>query len=173
MSKTILVTGGAGFLGRHLCGKLLENKQNKVICLDNYITGTYDNIKEFINNENFTFYEHDITIPLDFIVVDQLDEIYHLACIASPDKYKIFSIETLNTSFIGTQNVLQLAKKYNKCKYSGSVYLDADVMVGFEGEWEKYMIEELPSWVKDDIEDKILNNIEQFLPMVCVDLTFN
>ena len=64
-------------------------------------------------------------------------------------------------------------EKYNKCKYSGSVYLDADVMVGFEGEWEKYMIEELPSWVKDDIEDKILNNIEQFLPMVCVDLTFN
>ena len=116
MSKTILVTGGAGFLGRHLCGKLLENKQNKVICLDNYITGTFENIKEFINNENFIFYEHDITNPLDFIVVDRLDEIYHLACIASPDKYKLFSIETLNTSFIGTQNVLQLAKKHNKCK---------------------------------------------------------
>jgi hypothetical protein len=64
-------------------------------------------------------------------------------------------------------------EKYNKCKYSGSVYIDADIMVGFEGDWEKYMIGDLPSWVKDDIEDKILDNIEKFLPMVCVDITFN
>jgi hypothetical protein len=64
-------------------------------------------------------------------------------------------------------------EKYNRCKYSGSVYLDADVMVGFEGDWEEYGIEDLPSWVKEDIENKILDNIEQFLPMVCVDLTFN
>ena len=59
------------------------------------------------------------------------------------------------------------------CKYSGTIYLDSDVMVGFEGDWEKYMIGDLPSWVKEDIENKILDNIEQFLPMVCVDLTFN
>ena len=59
------------------------------------------------------------------------------------------------------------------CKYSGTIYLDADVMVGFEGNWEEYGMGDLPSWVKDDIEDKILDNIEQFLPMVCVDLTFN
>jgi hypothetical protein len=64
-------------------------------------------------------------------------------------------------------------EKYNKCKYSGSVYIDADIMVGFEGDWEKCMIGDLPSWVKDDIEDKILDNIEKFLPMVCVDITFN
>jgi hypothetical protein len=64
-------------------------------------------------------------------------------------------------------------EKYNRCKYSGSLYLDADVMVGFEGDWEKFNIFDLPSWVKDDIEDKILDNIEKFLPMVCVDLTFN
>lgn len=63
--------------------------------------------------------------------------------------------------------------KYSRCKYSGSVYLNADVMVGFEGDWDKYGIGDLPSWVKDDIENKILDNIEQFLPMVCVDLTFN
>ena len=64
-------------------------------------------------------------------------------------------------------------EKHNRCKYSGSVYIDADVMVGFEGDWEKFAIFDLPSWVKDDIEDKILDNIERFLPMVCVDLTFN
>ena len=64
-------------------------------------------------------------------------------------------------------------EKYNRCKYSGSLYLDVDVMVGFEGDWEKFNIFDLPSWVKDDIEDKILDNIEKFLPMVCVDLTFN
>ena len=64
-------------------------------------------------------------------------------------------------------------EKYDRCKYSGTVYLDADVMIGFEGDWEEYRIWDLPSWVKDDIEDKILDNIEQFLPMICVDLTFN
>ena len=64
-------------------------------------------------------------------------------------------------------------EKYDGCKYSGTIYLDADVMVGFEGNWEEYGMGDLPSWVQDDIEDKILDNIEQFLPMVCVDLTFN
>ena len=59
------------------------------------------------------------------------------------------------------------------CKYSGTVYLDVDVMVGFEGDWEEYGMGDLPSWVQDDIEDKILNNVEQYLPMVCVDLTFD
>jgi hypothetical protein len=59
------------------------------------------------------------------------------------------------------------------CNYSGTVYLDVDVMVGFEGDWEEYGMGDLPSWVQDDIEDKILNNIEQYLPMVCVDLTFD
>ena len=59
------------------------------------------------------------------------------------------------------------------CNYSGTVYLDVDVMVGFEGDWEEYGMGDLPSWVQDDIEDKILDNIEQYLPMVCVDLTFN
>jgi hypothetical protein len=65
------------------------------------------------------------------------------------------------------------SKKYNQCKYGASVYLKADVMVGFEGDWEgKFNIWDLPSWVKDDVEDKILDNIDQFLPMVCSDLTF-
>lgn len=64
-------------------------------------------------------------------------------------------------------------EKYDRCKYSGTVYLDADVIIGFEGDWEEYRIFDLPGWVQEDIEDKILDNIEQFLPMVCVDLTFN
>jgi hypothetical protein len=65
------------------------------------------------------------------------------------------------------------SKKYNQCKYGASVYLKADVIVGFNGDWDdKFNIWDLPSWVKDDVEDKILNNIDQFLPMVCVDLTF-
>jgi hypothetical protein len=65
-------------------------------------------------------------------------------------------------------------EKYDGCKYSGSVYIKINIMIGFEGDWEKFnYITDLPSWVQDDIEDKILDNIEQFIPMVCVDLTFN
>jgi UDP-glucuronate decarboxylase len=106
----ILVTGGAGFIGRNLCKKLLENNDNKIICIDNLITGNLKNIKEFESNKNFEYINHDINKIIDFPIID---EIYHLACIASPDKYKIHSIETLNTCFIGTKNILELAKKHN------------------------------------------------------------
>ena len=108
--NTILVTGGAGFIGRHLCKKLLENEENQIICLDNLITGSLRNIKEFEKNPNFCFINHDIIEPFELPIIH---EIYHLACIASPDKYKIHSLETLNTCFIGTKNILNLAKKYN------------------------------------------------------------
>lgn len=64
-------------------------------------------------------------------------------------------------------------EKYNRCKYSGSLYLDTNVIIGFEGDWEKSTLWDLPSWVIDDIRDKVLDDIEKFLPMVCVDLTFN
>ena len=110
MGKMILITGGAGFLGRHLCKKLLMNSFNKIICLDNLITGTYSNIEEFVDHPNFQFIQFDIQNKLLFL--PQIDEIYHLACIASPDKYKQYSIETLSTCFEGTKNVLELAKKY-------------------------------------------------------------
>jgi UDP-glucuronate decarboxylase len=106
----IIVTGGAGFIGRNLCKKLLETEENTVICVDNLITGNVENIKEFESNPRFTFIYHDITEPIEMPIVN---EIYHLACIASPDKYKIYSLETLNTCFIGTKNILNLAKKHN------------------------------------------------------------
>ena len=108
--KIILVTGGAGFLGRHLCAKLLENPLNKVICLDNFITGKETNIEEFKSNSNFKLLNFDITKKL---FLPHVDEIYHLASLASPDKYKAYPIETIMVNFEGTKNVLDLAKVHN------------------------------------------------------------
>jgi UDP-glucuronate decarboxylase len=108
--KVILVTGGAGFLGRHLCGRLLaESPENQVICVDNLITGSEENIRDFLRNPRFLFLEWDICQPMEF---SELHEIYHLACIASPDKYKEHSIATLDTCFIGTKNILELAREH-------------------------------------------------------------
>ena len=108
----VIIAGGAGFLGRHLCKKLLE-KNYFVICLDNLVSGDLSNIIEFMDNKNFTFYNHDITNIIHF---NDIDEIYNLACIASPDLYKKKSIETLFTCFIGNKNLLDLAVK-NNAKY--------------------------------------------------------
>ncbi len=103
--KKILVTGGAGFIGSHLCKRLLQQGE-KVICLDNLFTGTYDNIKSFLDNENFEFINADIINPIDLDV----DEIYNLACPASPVHYQYDPIKTSKTSFSGALNVLELAK---------------------------------------------------------------
>lgn len=103
--KKILVTGGAGFIGSHLCKRLLQQGE-KVICLDNLFTGTYDNIKSFLDNENFEFINTDIINPIDLDV----DEIYNLACPASPVHYQYDPIKTAKTSFLGALNVLELAK---------------------------------------------------------------
>lgn len=108
--KIILITGGAGFIGRHLCKKMLETPTNKVICLDNLITGNKNNILEFIDNPNFKFLKFDITNAL---FLPHVDEIYHLASLASPEKYKKYPIETIMVNFQGTKNVLDLAKFHN------------------------------------------------------------
>lgn len=103
--KTILVTGGAGFIGSHLCKKLLQSG-NKVICLDNMSTGSYDNIVSMLPNRNFKFYNANIVDALQF----DANEIYNLACPASPTQYQQDPIMTLRTCFLGALNVLELAK---------------------------------------------------------------
>ena len=108
-SKTVLVTGGAGFIGSHLCKRLL-NENHKVICLDNLFTGSLDNIDSFKDNNNFEFVNHDITKPY---YRDNIDEIYNLACPASPIHYQSNPIKTVKTCTIGVINMLGLAKKNN------------------------------------------------------------
>jgi len=104
--KTILVTGGAGFVGSHLCERLLS-ENNKVICLDNYFTGNEQNIRHLIDNPYFEMVEHDICAPY-FV---ETDEIYNLACPASPVHYQYDAIKTVKTSVLGTIHVLGLAKR--------------------------------------------------------------
>ena len=104
--RKILVTGGAGFIGSHLCKKLLEMGK-KVICLDNMFTGTYDNISELYANPDFEFINANVIHPLQLDV----DEIYNLACPASPIQYQYDPIMTTKTSFLGALNVLDLAKR--------------------------------------------------------------
>ena len=107
MVKTILVTGGAGFIGCHLCKELL-NSGNIVYCIDNLSSGSFENIKELTKNENFHFSEHDVE---DYYQIsEKIDEIYHLACPASPPLYQKDPIFTIKTNFIGTMNLLELAK---------------------------------------------------------------
>ena len=106
--KKILVTGGAGFIGSHLC-KRLTAEENYVICLDNFFTGNRDNVKELIGNQKFEIIDHDIE---DFIDI-KVDEIYNLACPASPPHYQFNPVKTLKTSVLGIANMLELAKKNN------------------------------------------------------------
>lgn len=104
--KRILVTGGAGFVGSHLCERLLKEK-NKVICLDNYFTGNKNNIIKLLDNPYFELVRHDITDPY----YAEVNEIYNLACPASPKHYQYNPIKTIKTSLMGAINVLGLAKR--------------------------------------------------------------
>lgn len=102
----VLVTGGAGFLGSHLCDKLLT-EGNKVICVDNLFTGSIGNIRHLLSNKNFEFIRHDIIDPINV----EVDQIYNLACPASPPHYQYDSIKTAKTCFLGALNMLGLAKR--------------------------------------------------------------
>ena len=104
--KRILVTGGAGFIGSHLCERLLDSG-NEVICLDNFFTGSKNNIAHLLHLSYFELIRHDITMP----VYIEADEIYHLACPASPVHYQYNPIKTIKTSVMGTINMLGLAKR--------------------------------------------------------------
>lgn len=131
--KNILITGGAGFIGSHLCERLL-NEGNNVICIDNLFTGSKENIAHLISNDNFRFIEHDIIEPIDI----EVDEIYNLACPASPVHYQYDSVKTMKTSVLGIMNMLELAKKYNAKILQAStseVYGDPKVHPQTEGYW--------------------------------------
>jgi len=106
MKNRVLVTGGAGFIGSHLCERLL-NEGNEVICMDNYFTGAKDNVIHLLDNPYFELIRHDVTHPY-FVEVDQ---IYNLACPASPVHYQYNSIKTIKTSVMGAINMLGLAKR--------------------------------------------------------------
>ena len=105
-NKRNLITGGSGFLGSHLSKRLLDLGE-EVICLDNFFTGTKRNCNEFLNNRNFELIRHDVTEPIKI----EVDKIWHLACPASPIHYQFNPIKTAKTSFMGTYNMLGLAKR--------------------------------------------------------------
>ena len=106
--KKILVTGGAGFIGSHLCKRLVENG-DEVICLDNLFTGSKKNIKDLLKYDNFEFIRHDVIEPVSL----EIDQIYNLACPASPMHYQYNPVKTINTSVMGAINMLNLAKEKN------------------------------------------------------------
>lgn len=131
--KRILVTGGAGFLGSHLCDRLLESGA-EVLCVDNLFTGTKRNIEHLLGNPRFEFLRHDVTIPLYV----EVDEIYNLACPASPIHYQHDPVQTTKTSVHGAINMLGLARRL-KCPIlqasTSEVYGDALVSPQAEGYW--------------------------------------
>ena len=131
--KRILVTGGAGFIGSHLCERLLD-LGNEVICLDNYFTGSKLNIMHLIDNHYFEIIRHDITMPV-FI---ETDEIYNLACPASPVHYQYNSIKTIKTSVMGAINTLGMAKRTRSkimLASTSEIYGDPEVHPQPESYW--------------------------------------
>ncbi len=123
--KRILVTGGSGFLGSHLCDRLLKDG-HEVLCVDNFFTGRRDNVKHLLDNKNFEILRHDITFPLYV----EVDEIYNLACPASPVHYQFDPVQTTKTSVMGAINMLGLAKRLKIRIFQAStseVYGDPEV----------------------------------------------
>ena len=133
IEKRILITGGAGFLGSHLCEKLIYTG-NDIICADNFYTGSKDNIINLIDKNNFELIRHDITFPLYL----EVDEIYNLACPASPIHYQFDPVQTTKTSVHGAINMLGLAKRLEAKIFQAStseVYGDPDIHPQTEEYW--------------------------------------
>jgi UDP-glucuronate decarboxylase len=133
LERRVLVTGGAGFLGSHLCERLLEAGCH-VLCVDNFFTGTHRNIAHLFDNRQFELVRHDITHPL-FV---EVDEIYNLACPASPIHYQRDPVQTTKTSVLGAINMLGLAKRLGARIFQAStseVYGDPSVHPQPEGYW--------------------------------------
>ena len=134
-NKRILITGGAGFLGSHLCERLL-NEGNEVICLDNFFTGDKNNILHLVSNPRFEVMRHDVTIPLYI----EVDEIYNLACPASPIHYQHDPVQTTKTCVHGAINMLGLAKRTGAKIMQAStseVYGDPEIHPQVESYWGK------------------------------------
>ena len=132
--KKILITGGAGFLGSHLCDRMIE-QGNQVLCLDSLFTGSRKNIEGLEKNSSFKFIKHDVVDPIN---IDELDEIYNLACPASPVHYQHNPIHTMKTSVLGAINVLELARKTGAKVFQAStseVYGDPSVHPQPEEYW--------------------------------------
>ena len=128
-----LVTGGAGFLGSHLCEKLLASGHD-VICIDNYYTGSKVNISHLLNNPKFKSIDHDVTVPMTL----EVDGIFNLACPASPLQYQKDPVQTLKTSILGALNILELAKRTGARVLQAStseIYGDPEVMPQTEEYW--------------------------------------
>lgn len=131
--KRVLVTGGAGFLGSHLCERLLKDGHD-VLCVDNFYTGSKDNIAHLLSNPYFEIMRHDVTFPLYV----EVDEIYNLACPASPIHYQFDPVQTTKTSVHGAINLLGLAKRLKAKIFQAStseVYGDPNVHPQVEGYW--------------------------------------
>jgi UDP-glucuronate decarboxylase len=131
--KKILVAGGAGFIGSHLCARLL-NQGHEVICLDNFYTGNEQNVTSLLTDSNFQLFRHDVVQPLEL----EVDEIYNLACPASPVHYQSDPVATIKTSVLGAINLLELAKQ-NKARIlqasTSEVYGDPHVHPQTESYW--------------------------------------
>jgi UDP-glucuronate decarboxylase len=133
------VTGGAGFIGSHLCARLLE-RGHSVLCLDNYLTGSRHNIAPLLDHPRFEPIEHDVTQPIDLPpnVRDSVDEIYNLACPASPIHYQRDPVRTIRTNVHGTINALELAKRCDAKLFQAStseVYGDPEIHPQPEAYW--------------------------------------
>jgi len=131
--KRILVTGGAGFLGSHLCGTLLDQGHD-VLCLDNFFTGRKENIVSFLGDAKFELIRHDVVEP----ILLEVDQIYHLACPASPVHYQFNPVKTIKTNVIGTLNMLGLAKRVGArilLSSTSEVYGDPEVHPQPEEYW--------------------------------------
>ncbi|MCK4755129.1 MAG: SDR family oxidoreductase, partial [Calditrichia bacterium] len=129
----ILVTGGAGFIGSHLCEQILKNGDD-VLCLDNFYTGSKDNIRHLISSGRFELIRHDVIEP----ILLEVDRIFHFACPASPVHYQYNPVKTLKTSVMGTINVLGLAKRVNArilLASTSEVYGDPEVHPQPESYW--------------------------------------
>lgn len=133
LRKRILVTGGAGFLGSHLCERLLQ-RGDEVLCVDNFFTGTRDNVAHLLEERRFELMRHDVTFPMYV----EVDEIYNLACPASPIHYQFDPVQTIKTSVHGAINVLGLAKRIKARIFQAStseVYGDPEVHPQAETYW--------------------------------------